>query len=115
MESEQEKTQRERERMREEDEKRNKDFQVSLLRATGLSLREAEEEYERMKVLPRDGDGYLIDEEDCGCEGSCPVCRIGEVTKHKCNSCGVEFCPECHGIKNNVQSENVLPCQCKSN
>jgi len=50
---------------------------------------------------------------DCGCEGSCPVCRLGEVDDHKCNYCEVEFCLECHGIINEVKSENVLPCKCK--
>lgn len=51
---------------------------------------------------------------DCGCEGSCPVCRIGEVDDHKCNRCGAKFCPKCHGIINNVRSENVLACKCKT-
>lgn len=46
---------------------------------------------------------------DCGCEGSCPVCRIGEVDDHECDSCGVVFCPKCHGVANNIKSENVLP------
>ena len=50
---------------------------------------------------------------DCGCDGSCPVCRIGEVDDHKCDSCGVEFCPKCHGITNDIKSENVLQCKCK--
>jgi len=52
---------------------------------------------------------------DCGCEGSCPVCRIGEVDDHKCGRCGVEFCPKCHGITNGIESENVLPCKCEKN
>jgi len=55
---------REKARMREEDEKRDRNLQVSLLMSTGLSREEAEQEYERMKTLPRDGDGYLIDEEE---------------------------------------------------
>jgi len=49
---------------------------------------------------------------NCGCEGSCPACRTGEVDDHKCYYCGVEFCPKCHGITNNIESENVLPCKC---
>ena len=51
---------------------------------------------------------------NCGCEGSCPVCRTGEVDDHKCNRCGAEFCSKCHGIANDVKSENVLPCKCES-
>lgn len=50
---------------------------------------------------------------DCGCEGSCPICDIGEVDNHKCNRCEVQFCIKCHGILNGVKSENVLPCKCK--
>jgi hypothetical protein len=49
----------------------------------------------------------------CGCEGSCPVCRIGEVENHKCDSCKAEFCPKCHGVANGIKSENVSPCKCK--
>jgi len=49
----------------------------------------------------------------CGCEGSCPACRIGEVENHKCDSCVIEFCPKCHGIVNDIKSENVMPCKCK--
>lgn len=49
---------------------------------------------------------------NCGCEGSCPVCRIGEVDYHICDYCKAEFCPKCHGITNYVRSENVLPCNC---
>lgn len=48
----------------------------------------------------------------CGCEGSCPVCRIGEVDDYKCNICGVVFCPVCHGITNKF-SPNVVKCSCK--
>lgn len=51
-------------------------------------------------------------ESDHGCEGSCPVCRIGEVANHKCGACKVEFCSNCHGIINDVKSENVLACKC---
>ncbi len=50
---------------------------------------------------------------DCGCEGSCPVCRNGEVDDHKCGYCKAEFCSKCHGITNHVVSENVLPCKCR--
>lgn len=49
----------------------------------------------------------------CGCEGNCPVCRIGEVNEHKCKICNTEFCSKCHGIINGALSENVLPCKCK--
>ena len=48
----------------------------------------------------------------CGCEGSCPVCRLGEVDNHGCNRCGAKFCPKCHGVINKV-SENVLLCRCE--
>lgn len=48
----------------------------------------------------------------CSCEGVCPVCRIGEVSDHKCNRCKAKFCPKCHGIINGIKSENVNPCKC---
>jgi hypothetical protein len=56
---------------------------------------------------------------DCGCEGSCPVCSIGEVDDHRCDSCGSKFCPECHGVispegRGTVPSLNVSPCRCDS-
>ena len=35
---------------------------------------------------------------DCGCGGSCPVCRIGEVDGHRCSICGTGFCLKCHGM-----------------
>jgi hypothetical protein len=35
---------------------------------------------------------------NCGCEGSCPICRTGEVDNHTCNACKANFCPTCHGI-----------------
>jgi len=50
---------------------------------------------------------------NCGCEGSCPICRIGEVDDHKCDSCGAKFCPKCHGSTNRKFSPNVKPCSCK--
>ena len=49
---------------------------------------------------------------NCGCEGSCPVCRLGEVDNHRCNRCKTIFCPKCHGIKHGCRSENVNPCKC---
>ena len=49
---------------------------------------------------------------NCGCEGSCPVCRLGEVDNHKCDRCRSEFCPKCHGLKNR-ESPNVNRCQCE--
>lgn len=60
---------------------------------------------------------------NCGCEGSCPVCRIGEVDDHKCNRCGTEFCSKCHGITKEINlayshpgmKRNVSPCKCKEN
>lgn len=56
---------------------------------------------------------------NCGCEGSCPVCRIGEVDDHKCDHCGAKFCPKCHGIlnpegKGTTPPLDVLPCRCDS-
>lgn len=39
-----------------------------------------------------------IQENIHGCEGSCPICRIGEVSDHKCNRCDTRFCEKCHGI-----------------
>ncbi len=56
-------------------------------------------------------EGDVISNYDC--EGSCPVCRIGEVDNHRCSRCEVEFCPDCYGIANKIKSENVLPCTCK--
>jgi len=50
---------------------------------------------------------------NCGCEGSCPVCRVGEVDDHKCADCGAEFCPKCHGTKGKITSDSVMPCKCK--
>jgi hypothetical protein len=47
----------------------------------------------------------------CGCEGSCPVCTIGEVDNHKCNKCGADFCPKCHG----TVRPSIMPCQCSDN
>ena len=52
---------------------------------------------------------------ECGCEGSCPVCRIGEIENHKCNRCLFEFCPVCHGTMPKYKAENVLPCLCPRN
>lgn len=50
----------------------------------------------------------------CSCEGSCPVCRLGEVSDHKCNHCKTEFCPKCHGIMNGkVKLESIRTCRCK--
>ncbi len=49
---------------------------------------------------------------DCGCEGSCPVCWLGEVDNHKCDRCGAEICPKCHGLKN-MWSPNLERCLCK--
>lgn len=49
---------------------------------------------------------------ECSCDGSCPVCRIGEVENHKCNRCRFEFCPVCHGTMSEYKAENVLPCRC---
>lgn len=47
----------------------------------------------------------------CGCEGSCPVCRVGDVDNHLCRSCGSQFCPKCHGLLY-TESENVGQCSC---
>ncbi len=48
----------------------------------------------------------------CWCEGSCPVCRIGEVEDHKCNMCKRTFCQDCHGIESGQPSENLEQCSC---
>lgn len=37
---------------------------------------------------------------ECGCEGSCPICRLGEVDDHRCDRCKTLFCPHCHGVIN---------------
>jgi len=39
-----------------------------------------------------------MSDDDCGCEGSCPVCLVGEVEHHRCDTCRARFCPDCHGI-----------------
>ena len=59
----------------------------------------------------------------CGCEGSCPRCRIGEVDNHHCGSCGAHFCPKCHGVLSQprvipiemmyVVPVEMPPCACK--
>ena len=52
---------------------------------------------------------------DCGCEGSCPICRFGEVENHKCNKCKTEFCPVCHGTLEELPKrlpKNVVKCEC---
>ena len=49
---------------------------------------------------------------NCGCEGSCPVCRIGEVDNHKCDRCGARFCEKCHVIKSVHISKNIEKCKC---
>ena len=55
---------------------------------------------------------------ECGCDGSCPVCRIGEVDEHKCDNCKTEFCQKCHGILKTspliqyMRTANVKPCKC---
>jgi len=50
---------------------------------------------------------------NCGCEGSCPACSLGEVDNHKCNRCGREYCDVCHGIKKGELSPNIDPCTCE--
>jgi len=55
---------------------------------------------------------------DCGCEGSCPICRLGEVDNHKCNNCETEFCPVCHGTLKELPRwlpRNVIECECEEN
>ena len=56
-------------------------------------------------------------EEPCGCEGSCPVCRTGEVSDHRCDRCRTVFCPVCHGVlawsRGICISPNTAYCQCK--
>lgn len=53
---------------------------------------------------------------NCGCEGSCPICRLGEVDNHKCGHCNVEFCPTCHGyIIGTLRYYRAIinPCTCE--
>lgn len=52
-------------------------------------------------------------------EGSCPICRIGEVgliDDDKCNRCQTRFCKKCGGTKwvnfKYRENPNVLPCKC---
>ncbi|MFA6533995.1 MAG: hypothetical protein WCT37_02365 [Patescibacteria group bacterium] len=45
-------------------------------------------------------------------EGSCPICRIGEVTGTKCQKCGAKFCSKGGGVKNRSFSPNVALCKC---
>lgn len=50
---------------------------------------------------------------ECGCEGSCPNCRIGEVENHKCDYCKTEYCPKCHGIsKHGKVMPQINICEC---
>jgi len=51
----------------------------------------------------------------CGCEGSCPVCQLGEIRDHLCETCMTEFCSNCHGIKKAIQAtayDQVQRCRC---
>jgi hypothetical protein len=71
----------------------------------------------RVRLPPKDvAHDVLMERSEqikCGCEGSCPVCRLGEVGNHKCDNCKTEFCPQCHGIKyTRVIGAQVLPCRC---
>ena len=50
---------------------------------------------------------------DCGCEGSCPICRVGEIENHKCDKCSALICCHCHGVINKI-SENLSICDCRS-
>lgn len=52
----------------------------------------------------------------CGCEGSCPICRLGEVNNHKCDRCKTEFCNHCHGIAKDSPTkinDYIKNCECK--
>jgi hypothetical protein len=56
---------------------------------------------------------------NCGCEGSCPICRTGEVDDHECDNCKAQLCPTCHGIKTlprdpwkQMAFAAVEPCSC---
>ena len=40
----------------------------------------------------------IVFKNECECEGSCPICHIGEISDHKCNRCNTKFCEKCHGI-----------------
>lgn len=49
-------------------------------------------------------------------EGSCPICRTGEVGKladdFECGKCGRLFCGKCGGVKGPAH-ENVAACSCE--
>jgi len=52
---------------------------------------------------------------DCGCEGSCPICQLGEVDDHRCDCCKTIFCPHCHGVVNlgsEAPTAGWQRCQC---
>jgi len=56
-----------------------------------------------------------IDNTECGCEGSCPICRHGEVDNHVCDRCRTQYCFVCHGITSSTQfpSSGIPPCSCE--
>jgi len=49
-------------------------------------------------------------------EGSCPICRLGEVGKlgddFECAKCGRLFCGKCGGVKGPAH-ENINACSCE--
>ncbi len=58
---------------------------------------------------------------ESGLEGSCPLCKIGEVDYDRCDRCKVVFCIKCGGWINRGLYPNdesiiyVAKCKCQEN
>jgi len=50
-----------------------------------------------------------------GLEGSCPVCKLGEVVDNECNYCRTIFCSKCGGvIRTRIGFAMIIePCKCE--
>lgn len=49
-----------------------------------------------------------------GAKGPCPVCRVGQVERHQCDTCRTCFCADCHGIaREGLVQGSIGLCQCK--